>query len=71
MWYYADKVLADEDNNVIHVPEEVVGDEALSSFGRYEDDCVYVRDGKKKVDYEILYSQLTFEEHMQREREHK
>lgn len=71
LWYYADKVLADEDNNVIHVPEEVVGDEALSSFGRYEDDCVYVRDEKKKVDYEILYSQLTFEEHMQREREHK
>ena len=62
-------MLADEDNNVIHVPEEVIGDEALSSFGRYEDDCVYVRDDKLKVDYEIIYSQLTFEEHMQREHE--
>lgn len=69
LWYYADKVLADEDNNVIHVPEEVIGDEALSSFGRYEDDCVYVRDDRLKVDYEIIYSQLTFEEHMERERE--
>lgn len=71
LFYYADKILADEDNNVIHVPEEVIGDEALSSFGRYEDDCVYVRDGKLKVDYEIIYSQLTFEEHMERERERK
>lgn len=60
--YYADKILADDDNNVIHVPEELIGEEALSSFGRYEDDCVYVRDDNKKVDYEVILSDKTFQE---------
>lgn len=52
--YYADKILADEDLNVIHTPKELIGDEALNSFGRYEDDCVYVRDNKLHIDYEII-----------------
>ena len=69
LFYYSDKVVADEDNNVIPVPEEIIGDEALTSFGRYEEDCVYVRDDRHRVDYEILWSQLTFQEHLQQEAE--
>lgn len=76
LWYFKDKILADNDNNVIHVPEEVVGDQVLVSFEHFAEneeglDTAYVRDEKLKIDYEIIYSQLTFEEHMQRERDHE
>lgn len=54
MWY-SDKILADTDGNVIHNSNEVIGPEALSTFGRYLDDTVYVRDDEKQVDYEIIW----------------
>lgn len=60
--YYADKVLADEDYIVINNPNEVIGDEALNAFGRYEDDCVYVRDNKLRVDYEIILDTRKYSE---------
>lgn len=53
--YYSDKVLTDSDGNVIHDINSLVGPEALSTFGRYEDDVVYVRDDDKRVDYEIIW----------------
>lgn len=53
--WYSDKILADADGNVIHNINEVVGPEALSTFGRYLDDTVYVRDDSKKIDYEIIW----------------
>lgn len=60
--YYADKVLADDDDNVIPNPTTLLGSNALKSFGQYEDDCVYVRDDNLKTDYEVLLSQKTFNE---------
>lgn len=54
--WYSDKVLADTDGNIIHNINEVVGPEALSTFGRYLDDTVYVRDDDKKIDYDIAWS---------------
>lgn len=60
--YYADKILADEDFVVIHNPSEVIGDEALNAFGRYEDDCVYVRDNKLHIDYEIILDTRKYSE---------
>ena len=60
--YYADKVLADDDDNVIPNPTTLLGNNALRSFGQYEDDCVYVRDDNLKTDYEVLLSQKTFKE---------
>ncbi len=54
--YYADRVLASDDDTRIDNPTMVVGRNALSSFGKYEDDSVYVRDDNLKVDYEILRS---------------
>lgn len=62
LMYYSDGILADEDNNVIHTPSELIGDEALESFGRYEDDCVYVRDDNIEVDYEIILDTRKFED---------
>lgn len=53
--WYSDKILADSDGNIIHNINEVVGPEALSTFGRYLDDTVYVRDDSKKIDYEIIW----------------
>ena len=53
--WYSDKILADVDGNVIHNINEVVGPEALSTFGRYLDDTVYVRDDSNKIDYEIIW----------------
>jgi len=60
--YYSDGILADDDNNVIHTPSEVIGDEALDAFGRYEDDCVYVRDDNIQIDYEIIKDTRKFED---------
>ncbi len=53
--YYSDKVLTDSDGNVIHDINSLIGPEALSTFGRYEDDVVYVRDDNKRIDYEIIW----------------
>lgn len=53
--WYSDKILADSDGRIIHNPNEVIGPEALSTFGRYMDDTVYVRDEDKKIDYEIIW----------------
>ncbi len=53
--WYSDKILADDNGNIIHNVNEVVGPEALSTFGRYLDDTVYVKDDTKKIDYEIIW----------------
>ena len=52
--YYADDILTDSDDEVIDDVESVIGHFALSAFGEYEDDSVYVRDDRLKIDYEIL-----------------
>lgn len=52
--YYADGVLADFNDYIIKDIEDVVGDEAISHIGEYQDDVVHVRDENKKVDYEIV-----------------
>lgn len=54
MTYYNDKVLADDDDNVVNDIEDTVGIEALSHFGEYEDDSVFVRNDILRCDYEIL-----------------
>ena len=59
--YYADFVLADEDDYMISDPEAIIGD-ALEHFGEYEDDAVHVRDENIECDYEILKSEKTFSE---------
>lgn len=60
--YYADKVLADENDELIENVDELVGFESLSHFGEYEDDSVYVRNDRLGIDYEILLDQRTYAE---------
>lgn len=51
--YYADGILTRMDDEIIRKPEEVVGPNALDSFGQYEEDVVYVRDDSSSIQYEI------------------
>lgn len=56
---YADGILADEDDEPVDI-EITVGSEALTGFGEYEDDSVFVRNDTLKCDYEILLDQRLY-----------
>ena len=58
--YYADQILADDNNVIVDDVEDVVGFDSLSSFGEYEDDSVFVRNDRLKCDYEILLDQRKY-----------
>ena len=60
--YYADGTLADDWDTVIIDPDEEVGPDIESHFGEYEEDTVFVRNDKSKVDYEICRDLRTFAE---------
>lgn len=60
--YYADKVLADENDDPIENIDEVVGTDSLNHFGEYEDDSVFVRNDKLKSYFEILMCYKTYSE---------
>ena len=55
--YYADGVLADDQDEPIEDVDNVVGYGFESHFGEYEDDSVFIRNDKLKTDYEILMDQ--------------
>lgn len=58
--YYADHVLADENDEKVEDVEGTVGSESLTRFGEYEDDSVFVRNDRLKCDYEILLDHRTY-----------
>lgn len=58
--YYADKVLADENDEEVDDVDDIVGEESLNHFGEYEDDSVFVRNDRLKCDYEILLDQRNY-----------
>ena len=60
LYYYEDKVLADEHDNRIEDVEGAVGYDSLTHFGEYEDDSVFVRNEQRKIDYEILLSERRY-----------
>ena len=60
--YYADGVLADDWDTPLIDPIEDVGPDIASHFGEYEEDTVFVRNEKLKVDYEICRDLRTFAE---------
>ena len=66
--YYADGYLADDFNNY-EVMEDIdahVGKESLKTFGRYEEDSVYIRNDNEQTYYEILRSDRLFVEVVRR-----
>lgn len=58
--YYSDHVLTDENDELIEDVDAVVGSDSLNHFGEYEDDSVYVRDERLKIDYEILFDRRNY-----------
>lgn len=60
--YYSDKVLTDEDDEVIKNVDELIGKESLNTFGQYEDDSVFVRNDDLKTDFEILLDLRNYSE---------
>lgn len=58
--YYADCVLADDNNDVVDDVDDVVGTDSFTHFGEYEDDSVFVRNDRLRCDYEILLDQRKF-----------
>ena len=60
--YYADGILADDRDDPILNAGEIVGFEALDSFGEYEEDTVFVRNDATRCDYEIIRDKRTFGE---------
>ncbi len=60
--YYADEILEDEDYEIVNNPEEILGPDALTSFGEYEEDAVFVRNDRLKADFQILKDPRTYAE---------
>lgn len=58
--YYADQVLADENDERVEDVESIIGFESLTHFGEFEDDSVFVRNDRLKCDYEILADQRLY-----------
>ena len=54
LYQYADGVLVDENEEEIVDPHEIIGKNALTSFGTYEEDSVFVQNDDRKCYYEIL-----------------
>lgn len=60
--YYVDDVLEDEDYNIVTDADELIGPDALMTFGEYEDDAVFVRNERLKADFQILKDYRTYDE---------
>lgn len=52
--YFDDGILTDSEYIPIEDVERMVGSQALTTFGMYEEDAVYVRNDEHLMDYEIL-----------------
>lgn len=52
--YYEDKVLVDELGEPVINIDEIIGPDALNTFGTYEEDAVHVRNDRLRCEYEII-----------------
>lgn len=59
--WYNDEVLEDDWGNVLD-PDDVIGSDALKTFGQYEKDSVFVRDDDEQIDYEVLLDTRSYKE---------
>ena len=60
--YYADDILEDEDYNIVPNADELLGPKALTTFGEYEEDAVFVRNEGLRSDFQILKDYRTYAE---------
>ena len=62
--YYADGVLADENDEEVENVDGTVGLNSLETFGTYEDDSVHVKNDRLRAYYEILRDERNYEDVM-------
>lgn len=62
--YYADGVLADENDEEVENVDGTVGLDSLETFGTYEDDSVHVKNDRLRAYYEILRDERNYEDVM-------
>lgn len=60
--YYADGTLEDDEYNIVDDADELLGPDALNSFGQYEEDAVFVRNDRLQTDFQVLRDYRTYEE---------
>ena len=60
--YYADGTLEDDEYNIVEDGDELLGPDALNTFGEYEEDSVFVRNDRLRTDFQILRDYRTYEE---------
>lgn len=60
--YYADKILADDNDDIIENVDELIGLASLETFGEYEEDSVFVRNDELEKDFEILLDVRSYSE---------
>lgn len=60
--YYMDEILEDDEYHIVTDADELIGPKALTTFGEYEDDSVFVRNDYLKTDFQILRDPRTYDE---------
>lgn len=60
--YYLDGILEDDEYHIVTDADELIGPKALTTFGEYEDDSVFVRNDYLKTDFQILKDYRTYDE---------
>lgn len=62
-YYDEDNILCDSLNEIIPNPEQIIGEDALDSFGclSENDDIVYIRNTKRMSDFEIIRHHSSWE----------
>ena len=60
LMYFNDGVLTDSQYEPVEDADSIIGLESLEHFGDEEDDSVFVRNDKRKTDYEILKDERNY-----------
>lgn len=60
--YYLDGILEDDEYHIVTDADELIGPKALTTFGEYEDDAVFVRNDYLRADFQILKDYRTYDE---------
>ena len=70
---YGDGVLSDSDDRALKESEieDLVGLSSLNHFGEYEEDSVFVRNDRLKMDFEIIRDPRTYQEAIAQDRPYR
>lgn len=60
--YYADQIMADDDDEILLDIKNTIGFDCLNKFGEWEPDHVYVRNQLVKTDYLVIKDPRNFED---------